>query len=96
MVREVKSFSFITTIIRGRWRKNLSSSPRICSKEIARDSGQSTLEAALILMVLLSLCTFLALMWRGASKADFAQYSLDAASHTLEGGVGDIQDIISF
>ena len=63
---------------------------------LVRETAQSTLEAALILMVLLSFCTFLALMWRSASKADFAQYSLDAASHTLEGGVGDIQDIISF
>ncbi len=67
-----------------------------CSWARSYESGQSTLEAALILLVLLSFCTFLALMWRSGSKADFVQYALDGASHTLEGGVRAMQDILSF
>ncbi len=58
--------------------------------------GQSTIEAALVLVVLLSFCIFLAVMWRSASEADFVGYALDTASHTLRGGLGGLQDILSF
>ncbi len=59
--------------------------------------GQSTVEAAIILLVLLSLSIFLAAMWKLGSHPSLVTYAENAASHILRGGgIGAVQDIISF
>ncbi len=59
------------------------------------DSGQSTLEAALILALIATLCILLASLWRKGEDGSLVQYAHDAASHTL-GGIYALQDIVSF
>ena len=78
--------------------RKISPSLKTCSglkDTLGDECGQSTLEAALILLIFISMCTALALLWH---KADyqFAKLAQEAASHTLEGGLRGLQDIISF
>ncbi len=63
--------------------------------DLCSEDAQSTLEAALILAIFVSICICIALLWQSADT-DFTQYAQRASSHSLEGGIRDVQDVISF
>ncbi len=66
-------------------------------KRLEYEDGQSTLEAAIILAIAMSLCVLLALIWHASSDGRFTSSARESASHTLEGGVvGGLQDILAY
>ncbi len=70
---------------------------RLLNSRLASDAGQSTLEAALVLALLLGLSLALGFLWQSAKQGDLTALSLKGASHLLGGGdVRAIQDIVSF
>ncbi len=65
--------------------------------QACRESGQSTLEAALVLVILLGLSLALGLFWHSVKQGDLTQSSFRGASHVLDGGdIRAVQDIVSF
>ena len=60
----------------------------------ARDqTGQATLEYAVVLATFLALCAGLAAIWHASANGVFARASTEAASHSMNDPIGLAKDI---
>jgi len=72
-----------------RWRK------KVCLTWKA-ESGQSSVEYALILVAFLALILAFAALWRFLEAGSLIEHALMSASHHLSGGVGVYADIWAY
>lgn len=61
-----------------------------------KNSGQASLEYALLLVAFISALVGMGALWRAAQDGKLTQRATQAASHSLEEGYASVHDIISY
>lgn len=61
-----------------------------------RESGQSTVEFAVVTAAVLAVVIGLGALWRAFESGMFVEHALAAASHHVQGAIGALVDVFMF
>ena len=66
-------------------------------ERLSDDTGQSTVEFAIVLFALLLIIVALSLIWKSSSQGLFVEHSVSSASHNVENSsIGVITDVFCY